>query len=321
MKVSVLIPTLNRIRFLKESLASVRRQTHPGLEILVSDDGSTDGSPDYLRELMTHDPRIRLLSRNPEPGLFSNMNFLIKHATGDAFALLGDDDILEPDFVRRLIQPLREHPGVIAAFCDHWIIGAEGRIFHEATEENSRRYGRSTLPAGLVEDPLPHVMRGTFCLGFALYRTSILAGQSFDLSCGGAADVDYLIRAVPLGKLYYMNERLGRYRVHQATATNTRTAFMIEGAVGVLNKYTFSDPRHESVRKDLLRVKYRQQVMYACTEDRQLCWRAAGQYFRLGGSRFDAKILLGCLLACAPRGISRRIRFFKNGKTFSRGQP
>ena len=87
MKVSVLIPTLNRVGYLKESLDSARRQTHTDLEILVSDDGSTDGSQNYARSLEAVDARVRLLPPNPRPGLFNNINYLVEHASGDAFCV------------------------------------------------------------------------------------------------------------------------------------------------------------------------------------------------------------------------------------------
>src|SRR6266545_4303346 len=98
MRVSVLIPSYNRLAFLREAVQSAREQTHSDLEILISDDGSTDGTREYVAELAKSDSRIRLLTGNPKRGIFSNMNYLVSNSAGDAFCVLGDDDRLRPKF-------------------------------------------------------------------------------------------------------------------------------------------------------------------------------------------------------------------------------
>src|SRR5262249_21159770 len=157
--------------------------SYPNLEILISDDGSNDGSPDYVRQMEKIDPRIRLLPGNPHPGLFTNINYLIKNCTGDAFAILGDDDLLSPEFVHDLVMPLVNLPHIGSAFCDHWIIDAKGHLLPKESEGNSRFYGRLDLPEGRVADPLTVAMRGAMCLGFALYRSAIFKNEGFDLKC------------------------------------------------------------------------------------------------------------------------------------------
>src|SRR4051812_39903237 len=83
MKVSILIPTKNRLALLQEAVASARAQTHGDIEILVSDDGSNDGTGAWLEQLTTSDNRVRLAPRNPTPGLFENINHLLDHQRGE----------------------------------------------------------------------------------------------------------------------------------------------------------------------------------------------------------------------------------------------
>lgn len=308
MKVSVLIPTLNRLAYLKESLASARAQTHRDLEILVSDDGSTDGSPEYVRGVAAEDARVRLAERNPRPGLFENVNHLVALSAGEAFCILGDDDRLLPGFVEELARPLAEDESCVASFCDHWLIDGDGRRMDEATEHNSARYGRTRLAAGAVEDALARAMEGGMCMGFSLYRASVFRREPFDLACGGAADFDYAMRAAQLGVLHFVKQRLGEYRVHARTATATRAAFMIDGVIHAFAKHNFAEPRHERQRREILRARYRVKALYECTADRAEWRRSVASYLALGGQPLSPRIVLSCLLAAMPRRVAPHVK-------------
>jgi glycosyltransferase involved in cell wall biosynthesis len=308
MKVSVLIPTLNRLSYLKESLDSALRQTHTDLEILISDDGSTDGSQDYVRALATTDSRVRLLPPNPQPGLFTNINYLVQHGAGDAFCILADDDRLLPEFVAHLALPLSQDEQTVASFCDHWLIDPAGNTAMDETEHNSLLYCRKNLTAGILADALTQVMKGSMCMGFSLYRSSVFRRELFDLSCGGAADFDYAIRAAQAGKLCYVKERLGEYRVHQASATATRPAYMIDGIIRAFSKHSFQEPRHEALRRQILRSKYAIKALYICVLDRREYLRSLREYLRLGGQPLRPKIMLSLLLAALPRFAATHIK-------------
>jgi glycosyltransferase involved in cell wall biosynthesis len=307
-KVSVLIPTLNRLSLLKESLDSARRQSHADLEILVSDDGSTDGSQSFVCALEALDNRVRLLPPNPQPGLFSNVNHLLRQSNGDAFCILADDDRLLPDFVAKLVEPLLQDNRIVASFCDHSVVDSTGVLLTEATENNSLIYSRTSLPAGIVPDALMQTLKGSMCMGFSLYRSSIFRQELFDVNCGGAADFDYAIRAAQLGKLYYVKERLGEYRDHANSATATRPSFMINGIIRVFSKYTFTEPRHEEMRREILCSKYRIKALYSCVIDREECLESLRAYLQLGGHALHPKVLLSILLAILPRRAATRVK-------------
>ena len=308
MKISILLPTLNRLHLLKQSLDSARIQTYRNIEILVSDDGSTDGSQNFIREIEFIDSRVHLLSKNPQPGLFTNINYLISRSKGDAFCILADDDRLLANFVDELAKPLLEDCEVIASFCDHWIINVEGNLLKEESDNNSLNYGRTRLPEGIVNDPLTYVINGTMCIGFSLYRSSVFRQELFDISCGGAADVDYSIRASQLGKLYYINKRLGEYRSHEGSISATKLLYMNAGAIQTFNKYSFSQTRHEQMRKIALLSKYRIYAFYICAKDRRECLDSIGKYIALRGNPLDAKIILSLILTLLPKTISLRLQ-------------
>jgi len=307
MRVSVLIPTFNRRRYLAEALASVRAQTHHDLEILVSDDGSTDGTREHVSRIATADSRVRLLTDNPLRGIFTNMQHLIDHSTGDAFAILGDDDRLLPGYVEALAAPLARDPAVVASFCDHWVIDAGGRRLDEGTDATSRRYRRDALEAGRVADRTTLALEQTMCLGFSLFRARTFRGERFDLRAGPAADWDYLLRGSSAGELVYVKERLGEYRAHPGTATSSRTSAMAEGILWVFSGRRFERPEHEARRRQILRDASRSHAFVAAAERSRDGLRSVGRYLRLGGSPLDLKIAASVVLALTPRWIAVRL--------------
>ena len=91
MRVSVLIPTYNRKAFLAEALDSVREQTFTDVEVIVWDDGSTDGTPELLRSI----PGIRYVLA-PHKGVSYARNQLVALAQGEFIAFLDADDVWLP---------------------------------------------------------------------------------------------------------------------------------------------------------------------------------------------------------------------------------
>ena len=308
MKVSILIPTLNRLEYLKGALQSCRDQSYDNVEIIVSDDGSTDGTVEWLKEMADREPKLRIAPSNPSPGLFTNMNHLVTHADGELFCLLGDDDTIERHFISSLILPLKSDPKGAAAFCDHWLMNAKGDRLRGATDTNSRVYRRASLSDGKVESPTTTVLHGSLCIGFSLFRKSVLADPYFDISCEGAADVDYAIRTASAGGIYYSSSRLGNYRFHSGTATSKRSLFMFRGVVTALEKHQFDSSQTERLRRVLLLNRYRLLLGLLSTEDRSLWEGYCTRYLRLGGSRFHPRYVLARALYQLPKKMAWEVR-------------
>lgn len=115
-RVSVVIPTFNRWAILQETLAALARQTHPAAEVIVVDDGSTDGTSDGLpRWAEAHRgelPITTLRQSNSGPGRARNLG--VAHATGDLVVFIGDDTIPEPDFLAEHVRAHRCRPDPVA---------------------------------------------------------------------------------------------------------------------------------------------------------------------------------------------------------------
>jgi glycosyltransferase involved in cell wall biosynthesis len=127
--VTIGISTYNRADgYLKDALESALAQDYPNLEILVSDNGSTDHTEAYVRGF--GDPRIRYCKQAQNIGANGNFNFLLDEARGEYFLLLHDDDVLDPDLVSSCVTAKGAgSPGVIRTGTR--VIGAEGHVLAE----------------------------------------------------------------------------------------------------------------------------------------------------------------------------------------------
>jgi glycosyltransferase involved in cell wall biosynthesis len=125
-RVTVGIPTLNRSRLLRRAMHSVLQQTYDDVELLVSDDASTDDTMEQVRAI--GDPRLVVFERKERLGLVGNFDFCLRNATGEFFLLLGDDDALEPNAIERLVEPFLTSDGdsIGISWCPCRIVDANG---------------------------------------------------------------------------------------------------------------------------------------------------------------------------------------------------
>lgn len=100
------IPTFNRLHFLKEAVAAARWQTLAEIEIIISDNGSSDGTEGWCRSLK--DPRIRYFRSDRNRGPSWNFKNCLEHATGTFFSWLQDDDVIFADFAGRAVSALEQ---------------------------------------------------------------------------------------------------------------------------------------------------------------------------------------------------------------------
>ncbi len=100
--ISVIIPVYNTAEYLDQCVASVVNQSYRDLEILLIDDGSTDGSAEKLRGWEKKDPRISIIQKEQNSGVSSSRNLGLQRATGEYIAFADSDDWLDPDFYSEL---------------------------------------------------------------------------------------------------------------------------------------------------------------------------------------------------------------------------
>src|SRR3954469_1098404 len=110
--VSVIMPVYNARAYVAEAIDSVLAQTFGDFELILVDDGSTDGSLDILRGYEKRDPRVRVISR-PNTGIVGALNDGLKLARGEFIARIDADDASLPNRFEKEIAFLRAHPDVV----------------------------------------------------------------------------------------------------------------------------------------------------------------------------------------------------------------
>jgi glycosyltransferase involved in cell wall biosynthesis len=161
---SIGIPVRNGARYLAHTLARLRAAELDDVEILISDNASSDETPDIVRSASTEDPRLRYVRQSDDIGPAENFNYVFRHTTGQFFSWLAYDDLFEPTFYRQMVDMLRARPDAAAAMCRVRLIDSSGDLLDHSDE----------LVEGDHPDPIERFIRYAgfahwcqFCYGVA----------------------------------------------------------------------------------------------------------------------------------------------------------
>lgn len=203
--ISVIIPVHNGERYLAEAIRSVLDQTLPPDEIIVVDDGSTDGSAAIARSF---GPPVRVLTQaNLGPAAARNLG--VTHAAGDLLAFLDADDLWTPDKLTRQAQVLRDDPA-----CEAVLGGVANFISPELDAPQHRALARS---AGQT---------GAHHIGALLIRReAFLRIGWFDAGLRHGEFIDWWARAMQLALGYtVLPDWVLRRRLHNSNLTRREQA-------------------------------------------------------------------------------------------------
>ncbi|MBD2353063.1 glycosyltransferase family 2 protein [Tolypothrix sp. FACHB-123] len=218
--VSVVIPTYNRPQYLKHAIASAVKQTYQNIEIIISDNCSSENPLPIVESFA--DPRIRFWRHPQNIGMIANQMHGFKMARGKYVASLHDDDMWNEDFLAKLIPPLEANPDLILAFCDQYIINAQGNIDYASTEENTRGFKRHKLAPGVYKSfaKIGLIDKSIPTAAACVIRANLVDWDKIPAEVGGMWDL-YLtyLSCISGYAAYYCPERLTRYRIHEQTDT------------------------------------------------------------------------------------------------------
>lgn len=130
-RVSFGVPVRNGEGCIAMCLESILAQDFGDFEIVVSDNASTDGTPDILREYAAKDDRIRLSLRDENVGIIENFNSLVHLSRGEFFRWVGADDWLEPSYASDCVAAFDAQPDAVAATSYFQLHYEDGGIEHQ----------------------------------------------------------------------------------------------------------------------------------------------------------------------------------------------
>src|SRR5262245_16470377 len=181
-RISVITPSFNSIRTIRDTIESVRTSDYPDWEHIVVDGGSKDGTVEFLKEY----PHLRWVSEKDE-GHYHAMNKGIAMAKGDVVNILNADDCLRPGALRVVGEAFAAHPEWDALFGDIQYVGSQGDEIYRRQEA---RYDFNVLRYGAV----CYVIHQTLFVRKAVHdRLGVYRHKDF-LNC---CDYEFILR---LGK-------------------------------------------------------------------------------------------------------------------------
>ena len=206
--ISVLMPVYNACPHLREAMESILGQSFGDFEFLCVDDGSTDDSPNVLREYADRDRRVVIITK-PNGGVTSALNAGLKVARGEFVARMDADDIADPQRFEAQIEQMRADPELVAVGCRVTHMTAHGidislSPLYATHEEIAQCLWNGNSSA------MPH-------FGSFMRRAALTQIGNYREEFRTAQDLDLFLRLSDIGKLGNVPRSLMRYRVHEGS--------------------------------------------------------------------------------------------------------
>jgi glycosyltransferase involved in cell wall biosynthesis len=193
-RVSVVIPVYNRADVIAPTLDSATSQTHPSYEVIVVDDGSSDGVADLVAARW---PQVRIVRQDRNRGCAAALNRGVAEAKGELVAFLDSDDIWSPDKLLLQTEDFDRHPECALSFTD--VLTGRTGLFPRLS---AKRIPDGSEPERLLEQILD---------GAAILPSSVLLRKRDLEQAGGldggmrtAHDRDLWLGLVPLGSFRFL---------------------------------------------------------------------------------------------------------------------
>ncbi len=263
-KVSVIIPTYNRREMVQEAIDSVLAQTYTDYEIIVVDDGSTDGTGEVLQA--RYGDRIRYMWQENQ-GESVARNRGIEMSQGEYIAPLDSDDLWVPERLARQVEVLEAHSHVVLTFGQIQHINERGRILSES-KSPKLEVEDLTLQALCLDDravvsaPITSLIKREALIRIGGYDKSIRLGEDYDL----------LLRLRLHGTFEFVPKVLGFRRIHQSAQHLDHRAMTLDerlkSITTILIRIFDASPQNISGRlrqQALANVYRRNGIMYYAT--------------------------------------------------------
>lgn len=215
MLVSICIPVYNSERYLKDTLESILNQSYEPIEIILSDNASTDNSWELILELKKKDSRIKIF-RNPENiGYAANCNKMIQSSSGELIAIYHADDIYHKDIVKESVDVLRKKKELSGIFTLYERIDEYNNALYD-TIYPIRKKGELTLVS--LEEFIDCVLikgGSPFCCPTSVIRREVYQKiNGYNENLKYIDDQDMWARILLRGCLAIINKPLISYRIH-----------------------------------------------------------------------------------------------------------
>ncbi|MDR2410364.1 MAG: glycosyltransferase [Bacteroidales bacterium] len=209
--VSVIIPCYNCEKYVKEAIISILNQTYQNLEVIITDDCSTDTTYKILEEIASGDSRIRLFRNDKNKGVTKTLNAMLDEANGTYIARMDADDISLPKRIEEQVKFLQTHPDYGICGCSVWHIDKDGK-----------KIGKSLLPFSNSDIQYYKIFSSPFYHPAVMIISSLILKERYDENFLCAQDYELWIRLLKKTKAENLPKILFCYRFIETSISGNR---------------------------------------------------------------------------------------------------
>lgn len=294
---TVIIPAFNGVTFLGETIEGVLNQSYENYELLILDDGSTDGTAEIVKKF--NDSRIRFIRHEANIGFIANWTYGVQAAKGRYLAISGQDDIYRPHFLQRRVEAFENNPGLTAATGAFELRDSEGtliRVSRCPCAQDAILTGEALMRYGLEYS-------GEWFNGSTLYSTNIvrelwpkvmLAGTALDLS------LHLHLCLHPSSKVFFTPQVDSILRVHPGQESQRNNLYLAECGAQFAKQYWQFEIIHQ--RKSIKKL-FRERIGCQINHYARMMWDR--------GHTREARRLFACELHIRPKAWLTWLRYLR----------
>jgi glycosyltransferase involved in cell wall biosynthesis len=221
--VSVLMPSYNHDKYLRESIESILDQTLKDLELVIVDDASSDTSREIILEYAQGDKRIKGIFHERNMGIAKTVNHAIDASTGKFIAFTASDDVWMPKKLEMQVEILTKN--------ENLVVWSDGEIIDETGKISAKLFvdlhgARKRKKSGKILDEL---LAGNYVFGTSrILKRANMNGIRFEESLRYLDDYRFEIDLAKRYEYYYINEPLAKYRIHPRNTIFSKKREIVE---------------------------------------------------------------------------------------------
>lgn len=224
--VSVIVPSYNHVRFVEQTLHSILNQTYKNIELIVIDDGSTDGSHELLERLSKEHGFY--YERTQNNGLPATLNKGMEKSTGKYIAFCASDDYWMLDKIEKQVKYMEHNPDTIACAGNYLIINAQNEILPNYFQAFYKKRDYTFYDFLTFRTHCPALT--------VIYRSDLIKKFKYDKNYKIEDRYMWLKLTENGSVITLLPDLLGFYRVHGSNTTK-RNKFMLTEKLKILNLY------------------------------------------------------------------------------------
>ena len=211
-KVSIIIPIYNAEKFISETIESAIAQTYSDWEIVAVDDGSTDKTPEILRNYKKRlSKKMRVITQE-NSGLSIARNVAIGAAKGRYIAFLDHDDLWLPEKLEKQVKLLDSNKGLGMVYSDSYMIDEKGNLKKDTFFDNMKPYRGNVFDKLFYVNFIP-------CLTAAIRKEVLEKIGQFDPKYKISEDYDLFLKIAECCPVDFTEQPLAKYRIHGESAS------------------------------------------------------------------------------------------------------